>query len=218
MNTRKALFAMGCLSLISALPTVGRAQITRTGGGYLFRAKWVAGAKYGYVMDMAMPASQMTQNKPVSMKMSMNMVVKSVSGGVATVVVTSESPMVNGKSMGTQKPQPMTFKTDSRNRVVSGQGGQNMSSPLPEKPIKVGETWSANVPMAGMGGTAKATYTFMGMTSVGGVQAARIKSSIAGQASGSGTMYIAAADGQLLSMNMGVLAQGMKMNVSVKRK
>jgi hypothetical protein len=93
------------------------------------------------------------------------------------------------------------IQLDTRGRLV-GQpsAGQQVTPALPEKAIRVGQSWSASAPIElPMQGEKKiaATYTFKGVKVVDGKQMAELAVKTSGQAVGSGTMLLLMKDGTL---------------------
>ena len=111
-------------------------------------------------------------------------------------------------------------------------GLEQMSGTLPEKPLKVGQSFTVNKTMTQMNQNIqmKATSTFMGIKSVSGKQLAEMAIKIAGTGTatmnGVGTSYYNLADGSLNNMNMTTNMtmmvpgqnQKMDMNVSMEMK
>lgn len=194
-----------------SLATVGAAQVTKSGAGYDIKVKYVQGKSYNYNLATAIKMSGMPQGQPGAapggqkINIGLKQRVVSVQNGIATLQV-----QTTGAPGGNQPPQ--TVKVNNRGKIVSGQNsnaGFNFLSGFPNRPVKVGERWTAKtpMPMGPMGrGDANVTYVFRGLKNVGGKQAAQIDFSIqmAGQATmkGSGTAFLAATDGQLITSTM----------------
>lgn len=135
--------------------------------------------------------------------------VQSVTNGNATMLVSGGPLVVNGKTVMQQsKPQSVTLDPRGHGVGAAGQGqSQGFGAKLPEKPVKVGESWSAPLPMGngatgGTGGTA--TYTFKGLKRVDGKQVAVIALSVKNPQikSGSGTLYLMAGDGTVYKASL----------------
>ena len=148
-----------------------------------------------------------------TMKISLPMVWKvvSVSKGIATVD-TSVGPVTVGTQTMMQ-PTKNRLQINALGQVQGGRGqGQQVSPTLPAKPIRVGQSWSANTPVSmPMGQQQKltATYTFKGVKTVAGKQVAELGVVTTGQATGSGSMLLLVADGSVYQSTL-------KMNLTVK--
>lgn len=195
---RASLLILASIGLVATATP----QLTKQGAAYLFRAKYTAGQTNRYTMTMSS-----TMNSQAMLNMETPLVLKtvSVSKGIATVEVATGPAKMNGKSQGQVDKQ--TVKMDNRNRP---QGGQNSfesfgSFAYPEKPIAIGGKWTQKMDMGtAMGGMKlDATYTFVGVKTIGGKQVAEIKSTMKGTMmgpiTGSATTYIVMADGSLHS-------------------
>jgi hypothetical protein len=131
-------------------------------------------------------------------------VVQDVQRGVASVKVTVGPISMNGQSMG-QPAQTQDLKIDARGQIVGGAQGatSGFQTQLPEKPITVGGTWTATMPMAGMGSnqTVKTIYKFLGMRTVDGKRMADLEVTVSGTGqmamSGKGRALMLASDGSL---------------------
>ena len=196
----------GAILAIGTLVAVSHGQVAKSGSGYLFRMKFAKGQKASYSMTMS---GQMTGQK-FSMAMPMAMTVTGVSGGVGTMdyKVGPMSMILNGKPVN-QPPQVrnVTIKQDARGNIIGGQGAQmgGMNSiGLPAKPIRIGNTWTAKTKTASATGPmdVQATYKFIGIEQVGSRQAAKIGITMKGtgqaNVTGTGTMWLAMADGSLV--------------------
>ena len=214
------------------------AQVTKVGDGYLFRVKYAKGKTTHYQMTTktTLPpgAAGPSSTKPMTMSMiaPISMTVVSVQGNKATIKSDIGAMTMNGQAMS--KPQTTEMTIDDRGQIVgkvqgaaAGMGMENMSGTLPEKPLKVGQSFTANKTMAQLNQNIqmKATSTFMGIKTVGGKQLAEMALKISGTGtatmSGTGTSYYNLADGSLnnmtmiSSMTMAIPGQPQKMNMKV---
>lgn len=180
------------------------AQVSPSGGGYLMRMKFVKGASASYTMatTMTMPGAK----QPQTMTMPLSMRVVDVKNGIGTVAYKV------GPMPGQQKATEATVKMDSRgntvgekNPIISGVSGME----LPQKPVKVGETWKVNGTVPSMIGqmNTQSTYKFRGLKNVSGKQVALIDVTVSGSSgkirfSGGGQMQLMASDGSLFAVNM----------------
>lgn len=203
MNIRTSFVA---ILLLGA--AFGQAQIAKQGNAYLFRMKFTKGAKYAYKMnvDMTMPQGMGGPGDgKANMVMSMNILVKDVKKDVATVAYSASAMKMNGKDMG--HPTQMEVKQNTRGKIVSGNvDTSNMGSvDLPEKAIKIGESWTTQTKMGVGGGsiTVDAKYTFKSIKAVNGKQIAVLSVAMSSAApmkmSGGGTVELYMADGALYS-------------------
>ena len=204
------------LATLCGLAALGAAQVTKVGNGYDIKVKYAPGKTYNYALNTAVNMMGGPSGTPRGQ--NVNMVLKqkvlSVTKGVATIQASS-----SGGPQGSTPPQ--TIKVDSRGKVVGGQSQFSFLNGFPARPLKVGETWKAttSLPMGPAGsGKANVAYTFRGMKNVGGKSVAQIdyRVTMAGAIAmtGSGTSYLAASDGQLVSsmltgnMNINTAAMG----------
>lgn len=194
------------LILAGLTTAVSLGQISQSGGGYLLRTKYVKGQNFKYAMKSAtkMQKQTMAFEAPMSIK------VVNVVNGIAELYTTFGPANMGGQQIPVSHA---TMKVDNRGRPISG-GAGSVSATFPEKPVKVGQTWSGdfNMAKAGAMGAAKATYVFKGLKTIGKTSLAEVSISVAtdgkaGQSAamsskGGGTMLLSAADGQLYSLTM----------------
>lgn len=228
-------FSTGKLAAVglAALMVCGAsAQIAKQGNGYLFRMKFTKGQAISYVMHMTSqaPSGNVEVTAPMSQKTTD--VTRSKDGPVATMTLTigKMSMLMNGKPLdfpAASKPNSVSMQIDSLGHVAGGKESQT-SVAMPEKPIPVGGSWSANTNVAQMGQSmqASATYKLLGFQKMGGFNAAKLSVSVlgAGQLSmkGSGTLWLDTRDGSLIKNTMKLTITMGKMvipsDVSVTRK
>lgn len=206
------LIQVACLVLLS---TGAGAQITKVGQGYQFRMKFVKGQSLKYlinseVMLVAAPGG----SKPTPMKITIptTQTVMEVKNKIATILFSTGPVQMNGQPFGNQGAETQTVQMDSRGKAVGGTKlPQGLNTELPAKPIRVGETWTSTVPFAGPmggggGGQLKSTYKFLGLKNVAGKQVAELAVSAAstgiGGPSGSGKMFLIAADGSMFKADI----------------
>lgn len=195
-----------------------RAQVVKQGNAYNFNLDLKKGAVYKYtvVLSMTPPANSpagsraMNQNLPVSMK------VKDVTGGVATLEVSSTSPSMGG---GQGTPSTQTIKVDRKGKVTGG-GEAGMFAALPAKAVNIGDSWKSTVnTRAGMGipVTVNTTSTLKEVKSANGRQVAviAVKTSVGGSSnmkgSGGGTYVVDMKDGMVVNYD---IAQTMTMTMT----
>ena len=213
----------GVLVLMLTGMQSAKAQVTQSGGGYLFRQKYSKGQVIRYAINGS--SSGAGQNMKITMGMTMK--VTAVKNGVATVVMTRDAGSMNGKSLG--KAETVTLRMDNRGHVIgdgSGQGLEGLSAVLPEKPIRIGETFTTNTGAmsGGMGQNVKATFKFLGLKTYNGQKVAQFTTSgtVSGQvqAKSTGFMLISVADGQLVSAktdtSVAANQKGNKSNISFR--
>lgn len=198
--------AWGLIVLACAAGTCpAHAQVTKSGAGYLIRMKFTKGTAASYTMNttMAMP-----NGNNAKMNIPFKTQVLDVKGDMATVRYTVGPAMVNGRTQDAAKT--IEVKMNNRGKVTGGPATQlqGMAMTLPEKPLKVGDTYSSSVKVGAgpQAMTVNATYTFLGIKTVGGMSAAQfsIKSSGKGAFSttGTGVMALAVSDGSLVASGL----------------
>lgn len=185
--------------LVVATAALSSAQVTKSGNAYLFRMKYAQGNVLKY--SVLSTIGGMSQNgQPMKFTLPMIWKVVSVAKGVSTIDTT-----VGPVSMGGNQPMMQATKNriqlDNRGRLVGQPGtGQQVTPALPEKPIRVGQSWSSTAPInLPTQGESKisATYTFKGVKVVEGKPMAELAVKTSGQAVGSGTMLLMMKDGTL---------------------
>lgn len=195
------------------------AQVTKVGDAYQFRMKYTKGqvTRYQMTTKTELPAGVggAQQTKPMAMNMvvPVTMTVVSVTGNKATIKQDMGAVTMNGQAMS--KPQTQQLTMDDRGQVVgkvsgagAGMGMEQMSGALPDKPLKVGQSYTTNKTVNQMTQNIqmKATSTFVGIKNVGGKQVAEMAIKFTGTGTatmnGTGTSYYNVADGSLNSMSM----------------
>jgi hypothetical protein len=194
---------------VLALACVGSAQISKAGGGYLMRVKYVKGQVLKYSSMTSMINSKSQGAKPILVSAPMVVKVTDYVAGKATLAATLGPMTMGGQQI--QPAQKVNLSVDSRNSTTD-------ASPLvgtryPVKAVKVGDTWNTTAPIPGIGSEAtknvKATYKFVGIKTVASKAMAVIAYSVTGGANGSGTLLVLVSDGTLysnkarLTMNLG---------------
>jgi hypothetical protein len=190
----------------SLLAPLADAQVTRSGNGYLFRQKYTKGQTIRYNMTMEQQGA--AQGQAMKIAMPMTQTVRDVNKGVADLTIRVGPMTMNGRPMG--EAQTLNLKMDARNQIVGGASGPSgqMQAVLPQGAIRVGQTWTSDMPLQGMpgGGNAKATYKFNGIKNVGGRQVAEVGVTFTTTGSpsmtGNGTMLILVSDGSLQRSNL----------------
>lgn len=177
------------IAALTALTAIGSSQITSTPAGYSFKMKQVKGQKLNYSTTIKISGSQLPQSMTMSMNIKSEVV--DVKNGVSTVKVSTTEMMMNGKKSGVGG-QTSTVKMDSSGKIVEGQTGQaGMQSTFPTKPIKLGQTWTADQTITTAMGEqkVKAKYTLSKIEGSGARQMAIITISLqsAGAVSMQGT-------------------------------
>ena len=221
---KRALLPIAALSLAA----LSMSQVTKAGAGYNVKVKYKKGATYRYALATKV---NMGAGAPAggnqAMTMSLSQRVVNIQNGITTLEVKATNPQ------GGNVP-PQTVKVDSSGKVV-GNSGQNFNilNGLPNRPLKVGETWRSTSALPGLppGAKANIAYTFRGVKAVGGRQVAQIDYTInlAGPfaMTGKGSTLLDAADGQIRSsilngdmriqQGQGGKPMAMKLNVNMKR-
>ncbi len=187
-----------------AIASSALAQVTKSGPGYLFRVKWAKGT-INYSLDSTVGGMPSTKGSG-SMKIAAPVVltVASVRNGVADLSVRTGPISMNGNVV--MQATTQKIQADQYGKPIGGGGKSSQVLPagLPTGPVKVGQTWSASVPLAGpmAGKKVTAKYTFVGLQDVGGRQCAKLNMILTGASTGSGTYYLTVADGLMFQMNM----------------
>lgn len=204
-----------------ALSAGATAQVSKQGSAYLFRVKYSKGQKLSYNLAATITMPPGLAAGPQKLTAPIIMVVKEVKAGVATIDYQAGPFLMNGRK--TTEKQSAILKQDTRGRIVSGDATYtNVSSmALPEKPIKVGESWKAQTTTSAGGGQPvkmNATYTFRGIKTVKGKSVAVVgvvmKSAEGIAMAGSGDLTLLVSDGSVvtsstsLKIEMGKAADG----------
>lgn len=219
MNRRFLLFALALSAL--SLASLAPAQVTKQGSAYKFRMAWKPGDVYKYNIAINV---QMANGKTVPTSGDSTMRVISVKDGIATVEVESIDP--NSKS-----PKKSTVKMDSLGPVGETPGLGGISDQrLPDKPLKIGETWNSTrtVKQGNRAIELVSTYVLRAVKDFQGTKCAifDVKAVTKGVDSMStGTLYLEVKSGQLFNLDMktkitmgqGPKAQSIESNTLVKR-
>jgi hypothetical protein len=213
-------------------------QVTRKGGAYSFRAKYVKGQKTSYDFSTAVTPFGASSSGPARQNLTfpVAMTVQDVrfSQDRKTKVATIKSEvgpwLQNGKVSNPK--QTVTVQVDDHNHLV-GVGNKEIPQftvPLPDTPLKVGETWSSDINPQGavpVAMTVHATYKLISVTRRAATIGVDLEGKGTGQSKittrGRGTMILRVSDAMLDSMNMVQtvqLAEGMgaRTVISVKRR
>lgn len=190
------------LTLVSPLaPRPADAQVTKQGNAYLLRMKFTPGQTIRHRISTS------GDMMPQPMIITSAMRVTRVANGIATIETSTQMPAARGQ----KAPEPIKQTVQMNNRgVIQGQQqGMGASTPtLPEKPVRVGESWTGSV--AGMAGlNMNARYTLAGIKNVGGRQVAEITMSMTGNMSGGGGPSRMSGQGRMnLDMRDGSMLNG----------
>ncbi len=160
------LFGMG-----STLPA--KAQVTASGGGYLFRRKLDKGATFTYAMTAVTKSSglpKMPQGPDMSnvkITTTVTMKVKEVTNKSAKLEITTSDILMNGNKVqdGRKAEEEMGERGQRKAGAGTGQPGEEIE--YPEKPIKVGDT----IPIK-LGALGEAKMRFVGFKPFKGKNAA----------------------------------------------
>jgi hypothetical protein len=187
------------------IPAVSSAQIKKVAGGaYLMRLKFTKGQTNHLeltesIVGLPPNVGGAGADGKLNVVMQSKSTVQSVTNGNATMLVSIGPTTLNGKTQGATSPLKSVTIDSTGHPVGSAKGqGQGFGAKLPEKPVKVGDSWSAPLPVAGAaGGGGSATFTFKGIKNVDGKQVAVILMSVKNPQikSGTGTLYLTVADG-----------------------
>lgn len=192
------------------------AQITKKGSAYLFRAKYRKGQMLSFNFNTVVtPLGSKTNTEKQSITMPVVMRVvdikpHNVSKEPVAQIKSDVGPMLlNGKQF--RPKSSVTVYVDPLNALV-GTGSQEIaqfSTPLPSKPLKVGESWTSTINASEATGVplrVKATYTLIRV--LGGKAFIMVKLDGQGSGptkittSGQGQMVLRMADASLDTMDM----------------
>lgn len=184
----------------AALAALSPAQVTKSGAGYLLRVKYAPGQVIK--LNSTNKMINATTGKAVETSIMLPVVLRitDVKAGIATARMVVGPASYNGQPLIPAKTVVMNL--NSRNQATGVQGGSSsVGATLPEKPIKVGQTWKALAPIStGTGGVQKveAVYKFVGVKTVDGQGVAVVTYTISGGVGkGSGRMTLLQKDGTL---------------------
>ncbi len=216
---------MAGLAVSAATP----GQIVKVGKAYRLRAKYTVAQTFRYGFDtLVTQLGANAKSKSQNIALPIVMTVIQMQGGVARIRTEVGPWKVNGEKF--RDKQTIVVHVDSLNRIVHGPPTEvpHFSIQLPEKPLKIGQSWSSIVNTAGATPQAvqvKATYTLKavsgGRATIGvGYSGASANKVI--QTSGSGTVYLSTKDASLISMNVSQTVSlrggiGAKTQIAVKR-
>jgi hypothetical protein len=188
------IFAAGALAAVTP------AQVTKSGAGYLLRVKYAPGQVIKLTSTNKMVNATTGKAVETSIILPVLLRITGVKAGLAQARMVVGPATYNGQPLIPSKTVVMSL--NSRNQATNVQGGaSSVGATLPEKPIKVGQTWKALAPIStGTGGVQKveAIYKFVGVKSVNGQGVAVVTYTISGGVGkGSGRMTILQKDGTL---------------------
>ncbi|MEA2554016.1 MAG: hypothetical protein QOJ65_2192 [Fimbriimonadaceae bacterium] len=203
--------SLAALVCFAAVPVVASAQVKKAGDGYLLRMKFTKGLALRYGMTSTVkgiPPSAMAPDGTITLTGPFSTTVQSIKGPNATVAV-SIGPMLMNNQQATGKAQTRTATIDSRGKAVD-KSDTGIGLLLPEKPVKIGQSWSGPLPISSgtmTAGGMSITYRFEGLKKIGGKQLAVVSLTTSPDQqikSGSGTLYINPQDGftQKMTMNL----------------
>lgn len=196
MKKLTLLSVLGLAMFAPMAPKPAEAQISKVGGGYLLRIKYVKGAVQKYRLTTTVPA----MGKPMIVDVTSK--VLSVKGKVGTVE-SSVTMIMNGKR-GT--PTVSKMEVNDRGQIVGGDNNQMvLPMSLPLKPVSVGAKWTGEMSAQGM--VTKSSYVFNGVKKVNGKDVADISFTMTGgmqgsKVTGKGKSMVLVSDGSLQSMNL----------------
>ncbi|MBI1757491.1 MAG: hypothetical protein HYR64_10340 [Fimbriimonas ginsengisoli] len=202
------------------------AQVTKKGNGYLLRVKHVRGQTLRYRTSTTIKVPSQTQG-PMQMLFPISETVLSVASGVADVDVTAGPISMNGKQI--QPAKNARMKINSQNVVVEGAGSGVAGAGFPDKPVKVGHSWTSSMPIGGASGPTSnviATLTLKAVKSQGGRRVAIIgfvahSDSQKLAINGKGTLTLRADDGTMqgmvMAMDLGVQGKAVQSTTTITR-
>ncbi len=210
---------------IGLLAGISLAQVTPSGPGFLFRARYVKGtsAKYEMKSDTKM------QGISAVITLMLGEKVLSVKDGVGEIEISTgkSTTTINGKPFG----QPVAI--DNKRRVIKldntgrsvGESGLAVQThlTLPKQSVKVGDSWTSvggAIFGPGQQQEVQTTYKFLGLTTLAGQRAAKLAVTLKGRGTaemtGSGTVWISAADCSLLRESASMTATMQQIKAPIK--
>ncbi len=194
---------LGALATLFALSTgLSHAQIKKTGSGYLLRVKYTKGQVIKLNSTNSVSGVQGRNGKFV-VDLPMVIRVTATAKNSATLDLTAGPAQMGGKPVG-MAPQNATLHVNNLNQAVDGEATNGLGASYPKDPVRLGAKWKASLPINSGSGqmTLDATYTFKGVKTVGGRQLAILTMTLAGAATGTGSMTLRMSDGTVNSSNM----------------
>jgi hypothetical protein len=185
-----------------ALPVLG--QVTRSGKGYLFRARYVRGEVQRFNTHMVIPFGD-GPDQYVQIGTTIKLKVAQVKDGVATVDIdtdTAKTPTKTKKIEPLSWPKHNRLKMDRMNHGVGTDNGAYLVAMFPPGPVPLKGTWSgfSTFPLGGNGGASlQTTYRLSDIQKKGHQKIAVLDVKLRGFATGSGSMLVDMADGSLLT-------------------
>jgi len=206
------------LLLLTALSTLGNAQVTKKGGGYLLRAHYSKGLSISLASTNTVKG-QGDGGKDLKVGIPISMKVLSVQNGLARVQIQLGVGKIGGQQIS--PAQSAVVELNDRNQGKVSATAANVVAPLPLKPVKIGQTWTQETPISTSvdpDGKMKVTYKFVGPHTVDGIPTVRLDYAIKGMAGGTGVMELRVSDGLLQSNVVTINLSGITMISSMKRK
>ena len=206
-----SLAVVACAALVPALSS---AQIKKQpNGAYLMRIKYTKGEVIKLTINTTvsgLPPGSQGADASGKQNIVVQTVTKvvSVTNGNATVIADVAQVKINGHVTG-QAATPRSITLDTRGRTIGSNAGPGLATKMPEKPVKVGETWTGSLPVgSGIGNAGTATYKFLGIKNVDGKQVGVLSLAIktAQIKGGTGTLYLNASDGTMYKAAMNIAA------------
>lgn len=210
----RRLAALGILISLLAFDLSSSAQIVRKGKTYQFRANYTRGARIRFnFRTVVTPINSTVQQKQV-ITFPVTMLVQEVrttkeNGRVAKIRSDAGPWLLNNKPY--QPKTSVTVHVDSLNRLV-GTGDQEIpqfATPLPERPLKIGESWTSDIDTANSAPMAikvKATYKLLKVAGSYATIGVSLSGKGAGNSNimtrGQGTMLLRTRDGTQHSMSL----------------
>ena len=206
------IFAL-CALLVS-FAAFSPAQIARKGSAYQFRANYSRGMKMRFLFKTVVTPINATANKRQVITFPVSMLVLEVrntkeSGKVAKIRSEAGPWLLDNKPY--QPKTNVTVHVDTLNRLAGTSDAEipQFATPLPERPLKIGQSWSSEIDTRGatpMAIKVRATYKLLRVSKSHATIAVSLvgKSADASNVStrGQGTMLLRMRDGTLHSMSL----------------
>jgi hypothetical protein len=183
------LLALGCMGACAC------GQVTKTRGGYLLRVHYTKGMVIRDAMTNSVSGLAGPGGAPLKFTVPITVRVLDATSAQAKLQIE-----MGAVKFGTSMSYPgakAAVTINNRNQAVGDGAGPPATAELPERAVRVGDTWTAKVAIStGLGqSTLTGTYKFVGIRLTGGPPVAVISFKLSGTAKGSGTETLLIKDG-----------------------
>lgn len=203
--------ALGILGVAALAP----AQITKSGSGYLFRVRYKKGQVIRFASTNTVKGAMQGEGA-MSVTLPIVLKVTDTDDKFATIRMTVGPAKAGGQVL--TSAQSAVMKLDNQNKAQNSEAGSPVNAQLPEKPIRIGQSWTAMAPINTADGSVQrldATYKFQGVKTIKGRGVAVVTYKFEGAAEGSGTMTLLMSDGTLYSNQSKMSVNAVSTKISV---